>query len=205
MQKLRRKKFGEILIAERVITREQLAQTLAVQKQTGESVGEVLLRENIISESDVVRCICTQYQLPFLRPTNYDRDAKLLDGADAEFLFINRMLPLETIGNCMLVAIASIPTEESEIQLREMFEKDVYYYFCMATELETILREQFGLGQEDVMQLETQRRGGRRGGAPQETAPTAAATAQSAATAVMNPGEDGSDWESIFDEAENNL
>lgn len=200
MQKLRRKKFGEILIAERIITREQLAQTLAVQQQTGETVGEVLLRESIITEADIVRCICTQYQLPFLRPTHYDIDSKILAGADPDFLFIHRVLPLEIIGNCMLMAIANIPTDEVEKELRERFKKEIYFYFSMATEVENILREQFSLGQEDIMQLEERRRGRRTGRVAAAAGGTAVA---GSATAVLD--EEGSDWESIFDEAENNL
>lgn len=207
MQKLRRKKFGEILVAEGIITREQLAQTIAVQQQTGETVGEVLLRESLITESDVVRCICTQYQLPFLRPSSYDVDDTLLHVLGSEFCFVNQILPLETIGTCVIVGLAEIPPPEVEKELQEKLEKDVFFYFCMSTEVETILKEKFALGQEQIMQLEQKRRDGRRGSVPAAPAGAAAGPTPSVSAAPKGAGAapGGNSWESIFDEAEQNL
>ncbi|MCA8961511.1 MAG: hypothetical protein KDC38_13395 [Planctomycetes bacterium] len=214
MQKLRRKKFGEILVAEGIITRDQLSETLEVQQQTGETIGEILLRERLISESDIVRCICTQYQLPFIRPAHYELDGSLLDLFGPEFLFIHRMLPLDVIGNVALVALSEVPTPETEEEVKQRLGKELYYAISMATDVETILKEHFSIDPERALQLEHMRRGQRHRPAQAAQGPGARAvvgqappapTAARPAAAASPAPDFGSNWESIFDEAERNV
>lgn len=195
MQKLRRKKFGEILIAEGVISRDHLQQALEVQRQTGETLGEILLRESIISESDIIRCICTQYGLPFLRLSSYNIERTLFEQFDPEFLFINRVLPIDKIGNCHLVCIGEIPDEAAEEHLRERLSEDLHFYFVPAAELEQTLAQAFSFSQEQILSMNEKRRAQIRGG--RATPPVAAPNPTS--------GEPGDSWESIFDEAEDNI
>lgn len=197
MQKIRRRKFGEILLAENLISREQLQVSLDTQAQTGESVGEVLVRQGIITENDVVRCICTQYQLPFIRPTHYQFDSALLDLFDGAFLYRERIAPLEIIGNAVILALADIPTEAVEKEVCEKIAKEPYYYFAPSSDVEHLLREHFELDQEAVLAIETSRRNRLRAVPLQTAAP---------GTAGAHGGKSNdSGWESIFDQAENSL
>lgn len=196
MQKLRRKKFGEILIAEGIISRDHLQQALEVQRQTGETLGEILLREAIISESDITRCICTQYGLPFLRLSSYKIERGLFEQFQSDFLFINRVLPIDKIGNCHLVCIGEIPDEAAEDHLRETLGEELYFYFVPAAELEQTLIQTYSLSQEQMLALNEQRRSRIRGdrGVPPISVPKPSTDAAADGT-----------WESIFDEAEDNL
>jgi len=59
----RRKKLGEILIAQGLITDEQLLTALKEHKQTGVSIGTVLVKQGFITEDDLTSVLGQQIQL----------------------------------------------------------------------------------------------------------------------------------------------
>ena len=63
MMQRRRKKLGEILIAQGLITNEQLVEALQVHKRTGVSLGTVLVKLGYITEDDLTSVLGTQIQL----------------------------------------------------------------------------------------------------------------------------------------------
>src|SRR5258705_11686987 len=98
VNRIRRKLFGEILVADGLISREQLEEPLEVQKATGEFLGTILLELGQITESDIVRTLSVQYQLPFLRPSLYDIDRRPIQKFKPEFMHLTKLLPIAQLG-----------------------------------------------------------------------------------------------------------
>jgi type IV pilus assembly protein PilB len=63
MMQRRRKKLGEILIAQGLITNEQLVEALQVHKRTGVSLGTVLVKLGYITDDDLTSVLGAQIQL----------------------------------------------------------------------------------------------------------------------------------------------
>jgi type IV pilus assembly protein PilB len=63
MMQRRRKKLGEILIAQGMITNEQLVEALQEHKRTGMSLGSVLVKLSYISEDELTSVLGAQIQL----------------------------------------------------------------------------------------------------------------------------------------------
>jgi type IV pilus assembly protein PilB len=63
MMQRRRKKLGEILIAQGMITNENLVQALQVHKRTGVSLGSVLVKLGCISEDELTSVLGAQIQI----------------------------------------------------------------------------------------------------------------------------------------------
>jgi type IV pilus assembly protein PilB len=63
MMQRRRKKLGEILIAQGLITNEQLVEALQVHKRTGVSLGTVLVNLGYITDDDLTSVLGAQTQL----------------------------------------------------------------------------------------------------------------------------------------------
>jgi type IV pilus assembly protein PilB len=63
MMQRRRKKLGEILIAQGMITNEQLVEALQVHKRTGVSLGTVLVNLGYITDDDLTSVLGAQIQL----------------------------------------------------------------------------------------------------------------------------------------------
>ena len=199
VQKIRRRKLGEILVSEGLITPDQLTTALDQQGTTRETIGEVLLRQGIVIETDIVRAICIQYHLPFIHPTHYEITGSLLERFGPEFLYRNCLLPLDQIGSCFLIALGDIPNETVETQLEAELGEDLYYYFAPSSEIQDVLREHFTLTQEQILQLNSDRDDTR-----QKHPGSSKLSASSGGHDNLLEALDHS-WEAIFDEAEQNL
>ena len=55
MDKMAKKKLGEILVEKEAITHDQLTQALAEQKRTGERLGRVLVNLGFITERELIK------------------------------------------------------------------------------------------------------------------------------------------------------
>ncbi|MFQ5655003.1 MAG: hypothetical protein ACE5GW_09765 [Planctomycetota bacterium] len=196
MQKIRRRKLGEILVSQGLVNRDALQVALQKQTETGDPIGEILLKEGVITESDIVRCICSQYQIPFIRPSAYQINAELFEGFTAEFLYRHRVVPLDRIGKCVIIALGEIPPEWVEKKLVDILKGELYYYFSPITDVETTLCKHFSLSQEQIFAIDEERRAMNRMG--QE--PAASVTVGESLFENLD-----SSWEAIFDEAEKNL
>ena len=117
MLKNSKRLFGEILVSEGHLTKDQLEAALAAQAESGYPLGDVMLQQGWITESDVVKALCIQYQLPFIRPSTYELRADLLQKLPPPFLYQNRLIPLDRFGDCFIVAIADVPAEPVQREL----------------------------------------------------------------------------------------
>jgi len=57
--------IGEILVAQGAVTREQLAQALDIQRQSGGRLGRVLVEMGVLGERQLARAVAQQVGLPY--------------------------------------------------------------------------------------------------------------------------------------------
>ncbi len=58
------RRFGDLILADGLVTQEQFEQALAEQKKTGEKLGEILVRLGLITEDQLVHFLSRQYGVP---------------------------------------------------------------------------------------------------------------------------------------------
>src|SRR5262245_42756144 len=199
VNRIRRKLFGEILVNEGLVSKEQLEEALELQKNTGDFLGGILLELGYITESDIVKTLSVQYQLPFLRPSLYDLDRKLIAKFKPEFLHMHKVLPLDQIGPLLLLVVTDIPSEAVVEEIQETAQSNLAIYIGSISEVDRILKEVCPLDQEGTDLLRRHRK------------------KAGVAMAKANVDDDQDDlkkeniltldtsWESIFDEAEGNV
>ena len=64
---VQRQRLGDILVARGVITEEQVAEALEVQKQHGKKLGEILLAKRWVTDQDVLSALSGQLSIPQVR------------------------------------------------------------------------------------------------------------------------------------------
>ena len=69
-------RLGDLLVANQIITEEQLMQALADQKKTGQKLGRTLIDSGLVSEQQILELLSAQLKLPFidLKQFNYEPD-----------------------------------------------------------------------------------------------------------------------------------
>jgi MSHA biogenesis protein MshE len=99
-------RLGDVLVQQRLISQEQLQQTLELQRQTGKKVGRLLIETGIITEELLANGLARQLRIPFVNlktfPFRPDVVKLLPESAARRF----RALALEDKGDTLLVALA---------------------------------------------------------------------------------------------------
>ncbi|MDO8698943.1 MAG: GspE/PulE family protein [Rhodoferax sp.] len=99
-------RLGDVLVQQRLISQEQLQQTLELQRQTGKKVGRLLIESGVITEELLANGLARQLRIPFVNlktfPFRADVVKLLPESAARRF----RALVLEDKGDILLVALA---------------------------------------------------------------------------------------------------
>ena len=98
-------RLGDVLVQQRLISQEQLQQTLALQRQTGKKVGRLLIESGVITEELLANGLARQLHIPFVNlktfPFRADVVKLLPESAARRF----RALVLQDKGDSLLVAL----------------------------------------------------------------------------------------------------
>ena len=118
-------RLGDVLVALRLISQEQLSQALEMQKRNGHRLGRVLVEQRILTEERLAEALARQLGLPFvnLKHYNFNRkiSSKLPEQASRRF----RALVLEDRGASFLVGMSD-PTDLFAFdELTRILKKDV--------------------------------------------------------------------------------
>jgi hypothetical protein len=139
VSRLYRRRIGEILVNEGIITPEQLDQALELQKKNGELLGELLMDLGYVTEADIAKTICLQYQLPFITLENYLFEEKLFSVLPKDFLLAHKLLPFDKLGNTLLVLVTEIPSDKVLSEIPKLTQLNVALYVGMTSEVNKYL------------------------------------------------------------------
>jgi type IV pilus assembly protein PilB len=161
-------RLGEILLREGLVTREQLAQALAEQKNTKHRLGYVLVKLGLVQELEITKVLARQYRMPAVDLTRFEVDPKIIKLVPAEMATKSVVLPLKREGRTLTVAMADptdlglledlkfitrfdlFPVIAGEYTLRNLIEK---HYEASDQQLQSILKDMEETG-EDVEVVE---------------------------------------------------
>jgi type IV pilus assembly protein PilB len=143
VEKMKRKKLGELLIDEGLVTSDQVVEALQEQKKTGEPIGQLLVSFGFISEWDIARTMANQFQLPFIHTARYSVSKEVLDLFPNEFLHRHQCVPLDRFESIITVAVASPIAQEVVEELQAKSQCDVYLYVALPSDVRHTLAQQF--------------------------------------------------------------
>jgi type IV pilus assembly protein PilB len=101
-----RKRIGEILIAAKAITEDQLRAALALQNQRTVLLGTALIEQGATDETTVFRALAKQAQLPFVDLSERIPPERLTDLLDAKAAWELETLPVAEKEGSLVVAVA---------------------------------------------------------------------------------------------------
>jgi hypothetical protein len=107
-----RPRLGEVLVARRLITEEQLWEALTETAQSGDLLGRVLLRRRWLFEDELARALSEQLQIPYVsvRSSGVDRGAARLVPVEIGLRYA--AIPIGFVDGRLLVAFAD-PCDET--------------------------------------------------------------------------------------------
>jgi type IV pilus assembly protein PilB len=110
----KRGRLGEVLLASRLISAEQLGFVLEEQKRTGQRLGDLLVKRSFVTEPQMKQALCVALAIPFV-----DLDNVLIDRSLAGLVPVDQaqsrgIVPVAQIGDVLTVAMED-PTDQAAI------------------------------------------------------------------------------------------
>ncbi|MFC1582974.1 hypothetical protein ACFL4W_05500 [Planctomycetota bacterium] len=142
-RKLKQEKLGEILERDGIISHEQLAEALELQRESGCLIGEALVEMEFATEEDIAISLVNQLGCPFMQCSQYDYDSNndLLGLFSEDMLRENAFIPVDQIGNTVIVISAGPLSPEIENKIINLTGCDVSVYISTPTDIREAIDE----------------------------------------------------------------
>jgi len=139
VSKLTKKRLGELLKEAGAVTEEQIQEALDRQEETDELLGRALVELGHVTEDDIARVVCTQFGLPYVDATNYAPNKKLIEKIPDAFIQKYYFLPLDQIGDVVVVAVSGVFEEQFFHELEELTGAEIQIVISTRRNIETAL------------------------------------------------------------------
>ena len=148
--KFTRKRLGEILVNEGLVSTQQIQEALDSQGTTGEMLGETLVRLGHTSENKIAITLADQFQLPFINASSYDIPKEMVKQIPVQYMLDHLFVPLDNFGKVMVVAIAGLLNQEVIKEIEQITNCEVFVYIATMGDvrkaLEKLYPQLFQLG-----------------------------------------------------------
>ena len=101
-----KRRLGDVLLEQSLITETQLKECLAVQRATGQSLAHLLVERKYLSEEDLVVTLSDQLGIPHIRLSNYRIPKEVLNEVPESLARQYFMLPVSVTGDVLTLAMA---------------------------------------------------------------------------------------------------
>jgi len=140
-----KKKLGEMLIEEQLLTEEQLRKALSGQESAGLKLGQYLFRQGIVSEQQIVDVLCRQLRLKRYHPDKFPFDIELASLLSFEDAQKYQVAPLLRKGRLLTVAMMD-PLDIKALDVLEIVTNcEVETMVCTERELNQLLTSIYGI------------------------------------------------------------
>ncbi len=99
------RRLGELLLAEDIITKEQLMHALKLQQSAGGFLGQILVEEKIISQDTLISYLAKQCHIPHLSLLNYKISSDALSQVPKELCLKHYLIPVDKMGRILTLAM----------------------------------------------------------------------------------------------------
>src|SRR5437867_12247837 len=100
------RRLGDLLVADGLLTAEQLKKALAEQKGSPEKIGSVLIKLGFINEEQLIGFPSRQYGVPSITLTQLDIESDVLKLVPAPIARKYEVIPVRKMGNSLALAMA---------------------------------------------------------------------------------------------------
>ncbi|MFH1707753.1 MAG: ATPase, T2SS/T4P/T4SS family [Planctomycetota bacterium] len=148
------KMLGEILIENGVVTQVQIAKALEVQmQQGGKRIGEILVEQGVVDEEEIIRALAEQFDLPVVDLNAIEIPKTILREIPQEIARQNKVVPIESTADRLVVAIADPLDLGTLDNLRFMTNKNVEANLATSKSIMAAIDRVYGVSEDQVDQM----------------------------------------------------
>ena len=101
------KQLGELLMERGLISKQQLDEALALQKDKGGLIGEILVDLGFAKEEEIAKTLTAQYGFPYLPLSNYEVDSQIINIIPGRVARQYLLIPIDKIGENLTISMSN--------------------------------------------------------------------------------------------------
>lgn len=128
MSKVEDQKFliGELLVKHTNLTQAQLDEALNIQQETNLLLGEILLSKNFIHAQDIIKVLCIQRKIPYLKDIKIEEiNSDAIKDIPINFAKTHEILPLLETDYTVTIAMSDPFNFDAINDLQSIFNKEI--------------------------------------------------------------------------------
>ena len=141
IEKITSVRLAEILTERDVVSSEVITDALYSQDKNGEPFVQVLVNGGHITEWDLAKIVTENFNLPFLMASTYSISEEAKERFPKETLFKYSMVPLDTFGDIVTVAMPVMLSFEDISKIQKEHHCDLFLYVGLITENQKVLTD----------------------------------------------------------------
>jgi general secretion pathway protein E len=119
-------KIGELLLQHTALTQLQLDEALTLQKEENKLLGEILLSKNYIHPHDIVKVMCHQVEIPYLKELNIEEiDPNIVKDISINYAKHHEILPIIETDSNVTIAMSDPFNFNAINDLTGIFKKEI--------------------------------------------------------------------------------
>lgn len=147
------KKMGELLVKNSLMTREDLAQTIALMEEQGVSLRSVLLQSHRVDEKVWMGLLSREFGIPSLNLSKYKIDPAVVRIVPEEMARKNQLVAITKLGDALVVAVVDPPDVILMDDLRRLSGCRIELVLASERDIHRSLERYYGDSAEKLTQM----------------------------------------------------
>lgn len=110
-----KRRIGEILIEDGLLTKAQLEEALAYQKEKGGLIGKILIEKKFVDEEALIGALGKQFKIPYLSLKNYSINPDMAEVLKSAFCHENTLVAFDCDPKKVYIAVAD-PMNDAAVE-----------------------------------------------------------------------------------------
>ena len=139
-----KKRLGEMLVENGLMTGEQLTKSLVEQKKAGLKLGQYVTRQGIVNEQSIINLLSKQLKIQRYHPDNYPLDVDLVRNIPIDVAQKYSIAPLKRKGRLLTIAMVD-PLDINALDFIEVItNSEVEPVVCSEREVNQLINSLYG-------------------------------------------------------------
>ncbi len=111
-----KKRIGDILIEDGLLSKAQLEEALVFQKEKGGLIGKILIEKKMVDEESLISALGKQFKIPYIPLKNYAINPDMAGLLTSAFCHENVVVAFDCDSKKVYVAVADPPLSEAAVE-----------------------------------------------------------------------------------------
>ncbi|MCK6474506.1 MAG: hypothetical protein L6R28_22540 [Planctomycetes bacterium] len=141
--RMTKRRLGELLLAEGLLTEEQVKAALAEQRKNNLFLGEALCKLGYVTADAIAQTIAQQFGLPYISAEQYKVGPEMVDVFPKTMLLEYQFLPIDKIGSTLIIIGAGLMNHDVLDELERISNCKVCQYVGTWREIHDAIEKLF--------------------------------------------------------------